>query len=476
VAAGETTATIFDRLAGADCVDGPFRSIRLECVPSPGEVRVKRLFGLAVAAALCGGLQAQQPKFIPDFAVTFGSPITFATHAELASYGFLWGPADGSFGAIPTTGGNYTFYAPAGASASCAGTPRANGTFTLSGTLDHLTGSSCRRLFGPGDAPSGWVFDRDYAGGGQVVRFSSGSRSGWLMPFHAEYHWQNLANPPSFQCSAGTGAAAVPCFYSSIGLAVSIDNGKTFTVAGLIAQPSQPLSVFEGGTGNMAVGYGSLIVADANGKHLNNPPPDPSQAYFYLFYSDRLPGLPGVCAHSNCLAVARAGYADVVDAALSADPHRVAQLFHKYDGASPDPWTQPATAFVSGSATPDISGTSGKFAPLWIDEPGFDPFVMYDSSVDVYLVVYQAGTPKIRASRDLIHWSEPFTGGYSEPGRNLFYPTLVGETGDATIGGVAPRLYFSSFPTGAFPDYATSVFESVQLTLSRLPKKRAVKH
>ena len=60
----------------------------------------------------------------------------------------------------------------------------------------------------------------------------------------------------------------VPCFYSSIGLAVSTNDGGTFRVAGQIVQPSEPLSVFEGGGNNMAVGYGSLLVADANGKHL----------------------------------------------------------------------------------------------------------------------------------------------------------------------------------------------------------------
>jgi hypothetical protein len=434
------------------------------------------LWGLAVVTALSGGSQAQSHPSIPDFTVSFGLPIIFATHSELLSYGFLWGPSDGTFGAIPATDGSYTFYGTAGSSASCAGTPKADGAFTFSGTLNHVNGSNgCRRLFGPGDGPAGYVFDRDYAGGGQVVRFSSGVNSGWLMPFHGEYHWQNLANPPSFECSAGTGAGLVPCFYSSIGLAVSTDDGKTFRVAGQIVQPSEPLSVFQGGTGNMAVGYGSLIVADSNGKHLNNPPADPTQAYFYLFYSDRLSGLPGACNNSTCLAVARALYSDVVAAALSGDPHRVAQVFHKYDGASPDPWTQPATAFVSGSATPDISGTSGKFAPLWSDDVGFDSSVMYDSTFDVYLVVYQAGGPKVRASKDLIHWSEPI-GGYGETGRALFYPTLIGETGDATICAGVPRLYLSSFPIGAFPDYSTAVFESIPMTLSPIPKRRAVRH
>lgn len=453
---------------------------------------MRKLLGAAIAAALvCVGVSSQtrlrndavtQVAAEGDIVGSFGQPVTFATHAELANYGFSFGPSDGSIGAIPAGGGSYTFYGSAGSTASCIATPNVHGTFPFNGTLDRVSGinGGCKRLFGPGDAPvGGYAFDKDYAGGGGVVRFSSGGKSGWLMSFHAEFHWQNMANPPSFLCSAGGNSTSmVPCFYSSIGLAVSTDDGKTFRVAGQIVQPSEPLSLFEGGGNNMAVGYGSLLVADVNGKHLDNPPPDPANAYFYVFYSDRLQGSPGACNNAVCLGVARAVYADVVTAALSGDGHQVAQLFHKYDGASPNPWTQPATSFVQGSATPDLSGTAGKFAPLWTDEAAASPIVLYDRSFDVYLAVYITGVGasiKARASSDIIHWSEPISAPYTEAGRAVFYPTLIGETGDPAIGGPAPRVYFTSFPTGLFPDYATSVFESVTLTLAR-QRRRAAKH
>jgi hypothetical protein len=54
----------------------------------------------------------------------------------------------------------------------------------------------------------------------------------------------------------------------------------------------------------------------------------------------------------------------------------------------------------------------------------------------------------------------------TEPATSYFYPTLLGETGDPTVGGGSPRLYFSAFPAGAFPNYKLSTFESVQLTLT----------
>jgi hypothetical protein len=398
--------------------------------------------------------------------LTFGSPITFATHKELTSYGFSWGPSDGQFGAIPAGGKNYTFYGAGGSSSTCSVPPNTYGAYTFIGTLNHVTGGNgCTRLFGPGDGPVGWIFDRDYAGGGKVIRFASGGRSGWLMPFHAEYQWKNMQNPPSYRCKVdSTGSGEVSCFYGSLGLAVSTDNGKTFKVVGQIVQSSQPLSFYTGGGKNVAIGYGSLVVADANGKHLDNPPADPNNAYFYLFFVDSFPGLPGVCATGFCMGVARARYADVIAAAFSGDPHQVAKVFHKYDGALPNAWSQPAT-----SDTPDLSGTAGKFAPLWTDEYGSGE-VIYDRSFDVYLAVSKSSAGiNIRASSDLIHWSGPLGAPYNEAGRRLYYPTLMGETEDPNIGGERPRLYFSSFPSGQFPHWPTSVFESVPLKLWRPP-------
>jgi hypothetical protein len=422
--------------------------------------RLGLLLPLSLVAILSvGGIPA--PVAVPALSYVLGSPVTFATHTELSNYGFMWGPSDGQFGAIPTGGGNYKFYGTAGSNSGCAGTPKVSGAFTFTGTLDHVTGSSCMRLFGPGDGPPGWVFDRDYAGGGQLVPFDSGGKKGWLMPFHGEFHWKNMANPPSYWCKVGVTASQVPCFYGGIGLAVSTDGGSTFHVVGQIMQPSQPLSVFQDGGNNMDVGYGNLIVADANGKHLDNPPPNLDAAYFYLFFTDHVPGSSAACSTYPCIGIARALYTDVVAAALSGDPHKVATVFQKYDGASPNPWTQPAT-----SNTPDLSGTAGKYTSLWIDDAAGEVSVIYDRTFDVYLATYGTKFVEVRASSDLIHWSEPIGQPYSETGNRLYYATLLGETGDPTIAGPSPRIYFSSFPTDTFPDYTKSTFESVQLTLT----------
>jgi uncharacterized protein (TIGR03437 family) len=410
-----------------------------------------------IVCAACGAAVAQNPA-TPVLSATFNAPATFATHAQLASYGFSWGPSDGHFGAIPSGTGNYTFYATAGSSATCAGTPNAAGVYTFSGTLNGLTGSPCKRLFGPGDGPAGWVFDKNYAGGGQVLPFSSGGKTGYLMSFHGEYQWSTQGTPNHLCYN-------VPCFYSGLGLAVSLDGGKTFQIAGQIFQPVQPLSAFLGSTSNYGPGYGSLIVADVNGKHLDNPPPDPTSAYFYLFFADWEPSLPGSCAYWNCMGVARAKYSDVIAAATSGNPNQVATVFKKYDGASPDPWTQPAT-----SNTPGLSSTSGSFAPLWTNQFG-DDGVIYDKALDLYIAVLQDNDNNalwLRASSDLLHWSEPFAM-YTQPGRELWYPMLVGETGDPTIGGPALRIYYSNFPAKQFPDWTLATLEEVTVSFSTHP-------
>jgi hypothetical protein len=50
---------------------------------------------------------------LPDGRAAAGAPQTFATHAQLASYGFQWGPSDGNFGAISSGSGTPSSAAPA---------------------------------------------------------------------------------------------------------------------------------------------------------------------------------------------------------------------------------------------------------------------------------------------------------------------------------------------------------------------------
>src|SRR5258708_20479671 len=131
--------------------------------------------GAAIAAAfLCLGVLAQTPPesdanlksdATGELVAVFGPPVAFATHAELVSYGFSFGPSDGSIGAIPVGAGTYTFYGSAGSSATCTGAPKINGTFPFTGTLDHVTGISAGppRPPCPANTPPALLFHNDYA-------------------------------------------------------------------------------------------------------------------------------------------------------------------------------------------------------------------------------------------------------------------------------------------------------------------------
>jgi hypothetical protein len=413
----------------------------------------------------------KSPPCLPDLQISVGAPQTFATHAELARYGFLWGPSDGNLGAIPIGGGRYRFFGAAGVP-PCGAGKSCEGTFAFSGTLDHVTAAETgKAVLAPGSGPAGWIFDKDYVGGGQVIRFDDrAGHAGWLMSFHGEYQWKNTANPPRFWCAVGNTKSQVPCFYSGLGLALSLD-GKSFKSVGQTMQPAQPLAKFVGSGTNMTVGYGSLIVADAHGRHLDNPLQAPGEAYFYLIFSDQLPAgssRVGPCGNVGCMGVARAHYQEVIAAALSGDPYRVAKTFHKYSGPASDPtsgasWAEPAT-----SATSDLSGSGGVFTPLWTDGGGYQGSVIYDRDLDLYLAVYNFGGTYLRASRDLIHWTAIIgtIAPPTAPAATYYYPTLIGETGDPNVGGAAPRVYFTSFPANAFPDYKVSTFEYLQLALT----------
>ncbi len=438
-----------------------------------------RLVVLAFVLASCSNSQANPDASALDAApdttadasdaggtltITLGAPTTFATHAQFAANGFVWGPADGTMGAAATGGGSYDFYGAAHGSTTCVGSPSTQGAFRFTGTLDQLTGlpaSQCKALFALASAPSPWVFDKDYAGGGAVFPFTSGTTSGLLMTYHGEVHWK--AQTDSGLCGS------VPCFYGGIGMAVSVDAGLTFTSVGQILQPYPPLSAFIGGTTNISAGYGSFVLADANGKWISAPPADPTTAYLYDFFEDFDSSGPGACSKGVCVTVARARFDQVIAAVVppsSSNAATVAALFHKYDATASDPWSSPGT-----SGDPTENTASGHFTPLFSDGTSYLPSVIWDTVASAYVMVHQRNvggaqpvTFVLRSSTDLIHWSAPLATFQPAVGKQPFYPTLVGETGDPLVGGASPRVYFSTFDT--FPDWPKSEMDWLPLQIT----------
>ena len=402
-----------------------------------------------------------------DLTYTLSSPTVFMVQQELWRYGFVAGPSDGPFGAIPLGQGRYRFLGTAWAGGKCPPDARKEGVFAFTGTLDRVTGGEgCRALFGKSDGPPGWLFNADYSGGGQVIPLEDHGKRAWLMTFRGEYHWKNPARADGL-CGGGANqafAGGVPCYYSTLGLAVSTDGGNTFRVAGESLQLTDPLTASKGTDTSRNIGYGSLVVADANGRYLSNPLQDPKKAYIYLFFDSSGQDLPGACTVAQCAGVARARYDDLVSAVLSGNPWAVAKLFRKYNSSSPDPWSQPGTG-----VSPDLSIGGGTFSPLY-QGPGIG-IVIYDRAFDVYLgasISFATGHPAIviRTSTDLIHWSEPIGPPIDDGKRAVSYFTMLGETEEPTIAGSEPRIYFMSTAEGKV-GFQNAVFKVVKVKLSR---------
>lgn len=217
---------------------------------------------------------AAAPAAVPVLSYTLGSSVTLSTGRPWVPLGTVgWAirsdPRDGEqlhvlwhrrFGGV------------------VRGNPRHPGAYTFAGTFDRVSGSNgCKKLFGPGNGPTGWVFDRDYAGGRPGCAICQQRQKRIPDAVSRRIPLAKSGHPKSRMCGFRRHDSILLLFGDRGG--GSTDNGKTFQVVGQIMQPSRPLSVFTGGGQNMAVGYGSLIVAGANGNHLDNPPADPTSAY-----------------------------------------------------------------------------------------------------------------------------------------------------------------------------------------------------
>ncbi len=389
---------------------------------------------------------------VPMAQFSVGPGTDVATYAQRYAMGFQAGFFDGQMGAL-MDGSRWSFYGSAFSNSGCSGSPNVQGAFRLGGIPNALSDAyGCTALItddtsGPGFVSNSPVgrFDRDYVGGGPVARITNPSTGvrGVVLLYHARFEWGPICN-------------VLPCFYSSFGLAFSSDGGMTFTRLGEVIQPyaSRPQTLSS--TSTLDVGSGTLVLGDINGYPVPNPT-GASQAntYFYVFYTDRDPseGCTGLC-----LAVARARVLDVANAAFTDNTAALPTLFHKYWRGS---WTQPA---VSGDV--NDASNSGHFSPV-LGEPVVAPAVIYDSAINHFLMAHVFGTDIVlRTAVNLFSWSEIIPGAaIHEAGNVLVYPSLVGETGDPSIAGLSPWLFYVAAPAADF-QWTEAVFRNHLLQIS----------
>jgi len=411
---------------------------------------------LLTALGSCGGGSSAPSTAAPtNFTAQLSPETTVLTASQRGSLGFMDGPPDGTLGVL-LNGGTYMFFAAARSSATCAGTPSTQGTYRLGGSLTAITAPfGCTAVIQPSSSsgdPNGYTFDLSYAGGGPVLAVTNSmGQTSILHIYHGEWH-------------GGTCAPLGECFYASLGMAVSVDGGSTFSKLGEIVQPYVTRTDIIAANTNLDVGGGTLVVADANGQHIANPAlSDPSDVYLYVFYADRDPsaGSSAPCNTDSCIAVARALLSDVVNAAFARSTSEFPTLFQKYwQGA----FTQPAT-----SSDPNAASNSGHYTPV-IAEAGSFPSVLYDSSTQQFLIVYTTDNDAItlRHGTSLLSWSEPVASAAITDGTDkILYATLVGEGSDPTTAEGDPWLYYIRDPV--WPDWSSAdvVNRRMQLMLTQ---------
>jgi hypothetical protein len=232
---------------------------------------------------------------------------------------------------------------------ACPGTPGVQGVYAFTANLStsppgFTTG--CAALLHPSGPPveTGIVgsFDRNYVGSGPTMRVThpDGQR-GVLLVYYAEVQWYDDG-----PCASGT----TLCFYGTLGIAFSADDGATFQKLGLIIQSRISRATFHTAP-YLGGNFGSAMVhsfsGDAAGNAVDPRTTNPSQTYIYVFYVDNQEDLGAAdpCAPGKaCLAVARALLSDVIEAAFNLDGVTLSGLFRKYynggfgvPAAQPDP-------------------------------------------------------------------------------------------------------------------------------------------
>jgi hypothetical protein len=220
--------------------------------------------------------------------------------------------------------------------------------------------------------------------------------------YHAEDHWA-APNPDGIA-------------WKSIAVTYSADNGVTWTpgeqiITGWQAKPETPQW---GGAGDQGV------VWDAESER------------WVCFYQEQ----------------AESGGAKL-HVAVSSDPLGSRGTWYKWDGKD---FTVP--------------GLGGKGAPLpsFKNRQGANPSLHWNTYLEQWIMVYGGwdGVTYIASSQDLIHWTPSQALVRSDQGGRAWYPTIIGEDGDA-VAGQSARLYYADISA----DFVSRKFYGSTLTFSR---------
>lgn len=378
--------------------------------------------GMAAYQRTSGPAQAGSIK------LSLGSSQVVSTYQERKRFGFQFGYADGVMGGV-TDDDNYLYFGSAkSAFASCnlaGSSPLTQGVYKLvpdGGNPLRIAKVKCRALLrpsgrNPGSHPQGLIgpYDRDYLGGGPVMRISDGQHCGILIVYHAEFQY---GKPRPGKANL---------FFGTLGMAISTDNGKTFRKLGQIIQPhpSRPQWINEFPGTPLSVGDGPFILGDEGAHPIDPRNPDSESSYIYVFYIDYQAEenkKNDPCNGRQCLAVARARLSEVMKAAFHNDTAAIPQLFKKYYNAE---FKEPAA-----TGEPNNSQPSGLYTPILAQN--FSPSIIYDPITRRAILATQSGPDGIefRASDNLTQWPTTpiYTLNESVENFAVRYPSLIRTT------------------------------------------------
>jgi hypothetical protein len=244
----------------------------------------------------------------------------------------------------------------------------------------------------------------DYMGGGPVYRVPSGAvgAGSLLMVYHAEI--------PTIKTQS---------FYSVLGLAASINDGRSWTDLGEIIRVNQAYR------------------ADLDGYDIGDPPLaiSPDGRYFYIYFRDWLAN--GTTHWENTItlvSVARAPIVDVLADAFGDNDAHAAHFQKYYEG--------------SWDIEPGIGGYSTDLNPA--AQYGGESQVARDSETGGYMMIIGEGVLiAYSQSPDGIHWSAPvllhdFRDDQDHPS---VYVAPVGSGADPSVLGPQFFIYYTRYPT-----------------------------
>src|SRR5262245_8847834 len=419
-------------------------------------MRIRRhVFGLAMAIVLgIAGNAEPTSSSPPDVAIAVSPGVVVLPLGARSQLGFKFGPVDGVMGGVKDGPNQYRFFGSGQSlnTSACPGTPGVQGIFVFTSNLGvsppSFTTDCSARLQPSGPlVETGIVgaYDRNYLGGGPAMQITHpDGRRGVLLVYHSEVQWYDDG-----PCATGS----TLCFYGTLGMAFSSDDGATFQKLGLIVQAHISRATahtppFLGG--NVPIGNGPFVLGDAAGNVVDPRTADPSQTYLYVLYVDSQEdlGAADACAPSKaCLAVARAPLSAVIEAAFAGGGTTLSGLFRKYFNGG----------FEEPAAPPDPNGTlptntAGRYTPLL--KNAFSPSAIYDAVAgQVILASVASKQIQLRVSRNLLDWSQPAVATVAEaaPFAEVRYPSLIGDL-DANVAGGAPWLFYSREPPdGTWP-------------------------